>query len=532
MQDLVRTTQEQRDRLLLANQQLQSDLHRHQQDTATIQEQAALLNIATDAIIVRDLDWNIRFWNKGAEQLYGWSAQEACDQNAYQLLNRMGSVELEEAGQQVLAMGTWSGELTKTTKAGQEKTVSSRWALVRGEDGTPQAILSVDTDITERKQLQEQLLRTQRLESLGTLASGIAHDLNNIFAPILIASQLLPLKLKNLNEQEHRLVDTLNASARRGSSLVQQILSFARGLAGERTPVQLRHVLDEVRQICISTFPKSIEVDLRIQDRQLWMVNADANQLHQVLMNLCVNGRDAMPKGGHLVLGAANIILSAESLKNQPEAQPGSYVQVTVKDTGTGIPPEVQAHIFDPFFTTKEVGKGTGLGLSTTLGIIKSHGGFIEVESEMGQGTEFRLYLPAELETTGVEAHEPGPLLQGQNELILLVDDEPQILATLCMSLETYNYRVLTAVSGFDAIARYTEHQQDIALVLTDLLMPDMNGEDLMRVLKILNPEIRVIAASGSQTALREDKGMVTVLVKPYNLEDVLAAIATTLHPR
>ncbi|HEY9878748.1 MAG TPA: ATP-binding protein [Leptolyngbyaceae cyanobacterium] len=530
LRNLVETTRQQQAHLTKANQQLKADIERQQRDAATIQEQAALLNIATDAIIVRDLDWNIRFWNTGAERIYGWSAQEACNQNAYALLNRVRTPELDEAGQVVLAQDTWQGVLKKLTKSGQERFVSSRWDLVRDDEGRPKAILSVDTDITEKKQLEEQLLRTQRLESLGTLAGGIAHDLNNIFAPILMGAELLLLKLPNLSERDRQLVATLDASARRGSGLVRQILSFVRGLAGECTLIQLEHVLSEVRQICQSTFPKSIDIELRVNSQVLWMVNADANQLHQVFMNLCVNARDAMPEGGKLSLKAENLVLTEVDLLRCPDALPGNFVQVTVQDTGSGIPPEALEHIFEPFFTTKEIGKGTGLGLSTTLGIVRRHGGFIDIETKVALGTRFSLYFPAVL-ITDETVNEPSErLINGHNELILVVDDESRILETAKQSLEAYGYRVMTASSGFEAIERYSKYQDDIQLVLTDMQMPDMNGESMVKVLRILNPAVKVIAASGSQDTIPEVLAIQAFLPKPYTLNALLNAIAQVIQ--
>lgn len=539
LQGLVATTRQQQDRLLKINQQLQAHIQRQQQDAVIIQEQAALLDIATDAIIVQDLDWTVRFWNTGAERIYGWEAAEARHQSAYTLLRPGPAVLVEEAERRVLEQGTWKGELSKITKSGQERLMASRWDLVRDSQGQPCAILSVETDITEKKQLQEQLLRTQRLESLGTLASGIAHDLNNIFAPILMVAQLLPLKLPDLSQRDLQLISTLDTSARRGSALVRQILAFARGISGERSPVQLRHVLSEIRQIARSTFPKSIQVRLQLQTASLWLVQADANQLHQVLMNLCVNARDAMLDGGELNLLAENMTLTEARIPAGSDLLPGTYLRITVEDTGTGIPVGVRSRIFEPFFTTKEAGRGTGLGLSTSLGIVKNHGGFMDVSSKEGVGTRFMVYLPAQPDQElAAEVATEAPIT-GQNELILVVDDERKILETTQELLETYGYRVLTANDGFEAIERYSDHAAEIQLVLTDTQMPDMNGADMVQVLRILNSNIKVIMASGSQgndqvpSSTTVDSGKVDrFLKKPYALRELLKAIADVLHPR
>ncbi len=257
---------------------------------------------------------------------------------------------------------------------------------------TPKSIFSIDTDLAKKKQLLSQLYRTQRLESLGIIASGIAHDLNNILTPILIIAQLLPLKLPNHDEQNQQLLKILEDNSKRGVELVKQILSYARGAEGKQVPLQIRHLLKEIEQITKNTFPKSIEIHTNIPTQDLWMVSADSTQLHQVLMNLCVNARDAMPQGGTLTISAENLFCD-QNCAGLNEV--GDYVLVTVSDTGCGIPQELLEQILQPFFTTKETSQGTGLGLSIVVNIIKSHGGFVKVYSEVGKGSQFQVYLPA-----------------------------------------------------------------------------------------------------------------------------------------
>ncbi|MGL5879321.1 MAG: ATP-binding protein, partial [Xenococcaceae cyanobacterium] len=354
-----------------------------------IREQAALLDVVTDAIYVKDLNRRILLWNKCAEDMYGWLAEEVLGQNCHDFFYQEQLVELEQGWMSVLEKGEWQGELHKLTKSGDKIVVSSRWTLVRDRHQQPKAILAVDTDITEKKQLEAQFFRAQRLESLGTLASGIAHDLNNILTPILAASQLLPLKLVDADKQTRDLLKIVEDSSKRGADLVRQILSFARGVEGKRTNLQLGHLILEIARIAKSTFPKSIAICKDISSRSLWTVSADPTQIHQVFMNLCVNARDAMPNGGTLSLAAENVVLDENFAKIYLDAKVGHYVAIAVTDTGCGIAKEVLERIFEPFFTTKELGKGTGLGLSTALGIIKSHGGFVTVESELDRGTTF-----------------------------------------------------------------------------------------------------------------------------------------------
>lgn len=503
------------------------DLSELKQAEEKIREQAALLDIATDAIFVRNLDNQILFWNNSAQKLYGWSSAEALGKNAKTLLNKEITPQLDEALKTVVESGSWQGELHKVDKEGKAIVVASRLTLVRDEQDQPKSILTVDTDITEKKKLEAQFLRAQRMESIGTLAAGIAHDLNNVLAPILMSVQLLHLKFPD-DQQATRLLKTLEANVKRGAALIKQVLSFARGIEGDRTIVQVRHLILEIDQIVKETFPKSIEFSTDIAT-ELWTVSADATHLHQVLMNFCVNARDAMPNGGILSISATNVLIDESYARMNIEAKVGHYVAITVADTGIGMPPEVIERIFDPFFTTKEIGKGTGLGLSTALGIIKSHGGFIEVHSEIGQGTQFKVYLPTS-EETATQLGENSELLTGQGELVLVVDDEAAIVEIISATLGSYNYKVLTANDGIEAIALYAQHQDKINVVLIDMMMPEMDGFTAIRTLQRMNPAVKIIATSGldsnDNVNLAMSAGAKAFLSKPYTTQ----ALLRTLH--
>ncbi|MBD2343203.1 hybrid sensor histidine kinase/response regulator [Anabaena subtropica] len=494
---------------------------------AKIREQAALLDITTDAICVRDLDNKILFWNKGAENLYGWQAHEVISKNASELFFREPSQEVEAALLNVISQGNWQGELSKVTKTGKEIVVASRWSLVSDEQGRPKSILSVDTDITQKKHLEAQLFRTQRLESIGTLASGIAHDLNNILTPILAGAQLLPLKFPDADERTQHLLEILEINAKRGADLVKQVLSFARGVEGKRITLQLKHLIVEVAKILKETFPKSIEVSTDVPNN-LWMVSGDSTQLHQVLMNLCVNARDAMPNGGKMTISAENLLIDENYARMNLEAKQGSYIMVTVADTGVGISQENLDRIFEPFFTTKAVGQGTGLGLSTVLGIVKSHGGFVNVYSEEGRGTTFKVYLPA---VAGSETPTADNLLlpPGRGELILIVDDEPAIRDITKTSLETHQYQALVAGDGVEAIALYAKNADKISAVLVDIMLPVLDGLTTIRTLKKINPHVKIIATSGliSKNKLSEivNTGANSFLAKPYTVNELLLAL-------
>ena len=517
-----------------ANQQLQQEIRERQQKESKIREQAALIDIASDAIFVRDLSHRILFWSQGAERLYGWKSAEIIGQEADELLEREFSSQIELAFNMTLEQGSWTGELKQLTKEGQKIMVASRWTLMRDPQGNPQSILVVNTDITEKKQLTAQLLHSQRLESIGTLAGGIAHDLNNILTPILGFTQLLPLKIPNLDESSLELLKLIRANALRGAEIVKQVLLFSRSTEGEWESVLSAQLLEEVLTLIRETFPKSIVIEQYISPN-LWPVYGDATQLHQVLMNLCVNARDAMPDGGKLVISAENLGLDEQySSYTNLDLEIGNYILITVTDTGIGIAKNIIDRIFDPFFTTKEPGQGTGLGLSTAIGIIKNHGGVIEVKSDPGSGTQFKIYLPASESITTTEIITGETIPSGQEELILVVDDEAPIREVTKETLENYNYRVITARDGIEAIAIYAQQPQEIKVVLMDLTMPEMDGLTAMRTLKKINPNIKLIATSGLATKEKmtaaELIGIKAFLVKPYTAEKLLLNLGEVIE--
>lgn len=385
-------------------------------------------------------------------------------------------------------------------------------------------------DLTERKKLEQQFLRAQRMESIGTLAGGIAHDLNNSLAPVIMALDLL--KMKFTDQESQALLSMLATSAQRGADMVRQVLSFARGVEGRRMEVQVLHLLRDVEKIATETLPRDIQVATLIP-QDLWTVHGDPTQLHQVLLNLCVNARDAMPDGGRLVISAQNMVLDEHYVAMNAEAQPGPYVFLQVEDSGMGMTPEVMGKIFDPFFTTKELGRGTGLGLSTSLGIVRSHAGFIRVYSELGKGTTFKIYLPAQTQSSSPAKFEAEEMPRGNGETVLVVDDESSVLQITQQTLEAFGYRVLLACDGSEALALYTHHGKEIAVVLTDMMMPVMDGVATIRVLWKLNPALPIIAASGlnsnGHTAKVAGLGVKHFLPKPYTAETLLRTLKLVL---
>ncbi len=507
------------------------DITERKRGEEQIREQAALLDEAREAIIVRDLDDRIRYWSRGSERIYGYPKEEVVGQNVGNLLYEGKLHEFEYAKRTVLEKGEWAGELRPTTKRGHEIIVESHWTLVRDERGRPKSILSINTDVTERKRLETQFLRAQRMESIGTLAGGVAHDLNNILSPILMAIEMLQLKVTD--DEGQRWLSILRQNAERGGSMVKQVLSFARGIEGERVNLQPKHLLKDVIKILTETLPKTIKIKFNIPD-DLSLISADATQIHQVLMNLGVNARDAMPSGGTLTITAENRALDEHYAQMHLEAQPGPYVAIVVEDTGTGMPPEVLNRLFEPFYTTKEIGQGTGLGLSTALTIVRSHGGFINVYSEVGKGTQFVFYLP--VATAGkmeVAKGSTSELPLGRGEVVLVVDDEDSIRQITKGTLETFGYEVLLANDGTEALAVYAQNQDKIRVVLTDMMMPFMDGPATIRALKKLNPEVPIIAASGLTANSTPDAIGITIdkfLPKPYTAEKLLKALDEVLH--
>jgi two-component system cell cycle sensor histidine kinase/response regulator CckA len=478
---------------------------------------ARILDLATDAIMVRTIDGRILSWNNAAERLYGFTRTEVESTDLTDLIYRSPACDHQQAKISVLRDGRWEGELEQLTKDKRSIVVLSRWTLALDRDGRPEQILIINTDITEKKQLEKQFLRAQRLESIGTLASGIAHDLNNILAPIMMCSELL--KAQESKPDSVAMLETIQKSAERGAEIVKQVLTFVRGTEGKRAPVNLGHLISEIYKVIAAAFPKNIEIKCDIEPT-LSKVRGDFTQLHQVLINLCINARDAMPDGGKLTLSGRNLLL-------EPSSTPG--VLLEVQDSGTGIPPELLEKIFDPFFTTKEPGKGTGLGLSTVLGIVKSHSGTINVQSNPGSGTIFRIVLPA-IETGHQEQLATGASrsLLGNGELILVVDDEPEIRKALAQTLMHYGYEVLTAEDGAAAILRLKESRNSVKLLLMDKMMPGLDGASLAKTVKNLQPEIKIIATGGAAEEVLIPQAT-SFLQKLFSTENLLRTINQAL---
>ncbi len=500
---------------------------------AQVREQAELLDKARDAICVTDLQGRLTFANQSARALFAGPDGRPPADNLHDWFIQEAGPSVTEAMSTVLAAGFWSGELLHGDPATGLRHFHNRWTLVRDEQGRPKSILHLISDITEQKQLESQLLRAQRMEGIGTLAGGIAHDLNNILSPILMAANCLQQSLTR--PADLRMVDVIENSTRHGANLVRQVLAFARGSDAEQCELLPHIAIRDVAELLRETVPASIEIDAT-HPKKLWAIMANPTQFSQVLLNLGTNARDAMPDGGTLRFDAANVELD-EAAARHVGARPGPYVRITVSDTGTGIPPEIVDRIFDPFFTTKRLGKGTGLGLSTVAGIVKDMGGHIDVHSEFGRGTDFVIHLPARVGAVApsVETVRLTSFPDGAGATVLVVDDDAGVRLAALHALQCSRFRVLSADSVDRALLLFGKHQDDIRVVVTDVLMPGLPITELLHQLRERSPGIGLIAMSGTEpppevTVLLPEG--TALLTKPMSAHVLIDAVLHAMCPR
>ena len=483
---------------------------------ARIQEQAALLENAREAIAVFDLERHVTYWNRGAEQLYGWSFEEARAGAADARFPADVRDQLDAAWETVVTTGKWDGTFRQRTRDGREIIVEGHWTRASREEGGA-VVLTIASDVTEARRLEARLLRAQRLETVGMLASGVAHDLNNVLAPILIG--VSSLKRRVADESGQRVLATMEMGVQRGSDIVRQVVTFARGGTEPAQRVAVRDVVQGIERLLDATLTRRIRLELDIPD-DLWPIECDATQLQQILLNLCVNARDAMPKGGRIRIAAENAVLSEEG--------GGRYVRLSVSDTGIGMPPDLRERIFEPFFTTKA--QGTGIGLSTVASIIKRHGGRIEVDSTPGSGTEFRLLLPLALATPVPRAR---PAAAAGELPTLLVVDEGSVRELIKGTLTAYGYRVLAAEGAAQALELHGRHGAQIAAVLVNASMNAVDGVELIRKLAQQNRQVKVVNTSGLTDILGEpgvESIVRATLPKPYTADRLLDVVGQVLE--
>ena len=498
--------------------------------TEEVEEQAELLNVAQEAIIVEDLEGCIEYWNNGAQQMYGWTGEEAIGKKVRELL-QSDPIETTEALRQTKTSGTWRGEMEHTAKDGKKLIIESSWTLVYDDKQKPKSIITINMNISEKKALEGRYLRAQRLESLGTLAGGIAHDFRNILTPVMITLGLIDQHLTR--KEDHEMIAALQRNLQRGSDLARQLLIFGRGEEGKSTPISVPSLLLEIEKTLKETFPRSIFIEVK-NDPSLPLINGDITQLHQVLINLSLNARDAMPYGGTLSITAERTVLDPYYARGHPDAKPGPYIIISVKDDGIGMPMEVLDRLFEPFFTTKKPGEGTGLGLSTARSIVKGHGGFINVYSEVGKGSTFRVYLPVTETRAGTQEEPQGAELpQGRGQTILVVDDEELIRITALAALDGNGYKGLEASDGADALGVYMKHKDEISAVILDMAMPIMDGEATVRALKKIDPQLKIIGMSGLAETGRYKAVHVFAnefITKPFTASMLLNTLAKVLR--
>lgn len=495
---------------------------------------AAALDVVASPVAIVRLDAHVRWVNRAFCELTGYAWDDAVEQHMASLIlpPSADASPYDELWSALLRGETWSGEVTNERRDSIEYPTHVTITPVLDADGRIRHFVALLRDLTESRRHEAHLLRTQRVESIGTLASGIAHDLNNVLSPIMLSVDYL--RDTESDPERMEAIEQMEVSAKRGAALLRQLLLFARVMDGHRVPVNAGACIKEIASIARNTFPPSITLRVNAPDEQC-LVLADATQLHQVLMNLCVNARDAMPAGGTLTLETRYQIVDEVFAQMHPSALPGRYTVFVVTDTGSGMTADVQAHLFEPFFTSKPIGEGTGLGLSTAFAIVRGHGGFIQVTSAVGKGSRFAVYFPvgAEADDINTESYGPSALPRGNGELVLVVDDEAPIRMVAQRSLERFGYRVITAEHGADAVAQFARQGTEIAVVLLDMLMPILDGPSTILALKALDPNVRIIATSGvasnSHVAQAARAGVKHFVQKPFAASELLMVLAQSL---
>jgi len=472
------------------------DVTERQNAEKLLREQATLLEKAQDAILIRNLDGRISFWNRGAERLYGWTAAEAIGREADRLLFNNKSPLLAEANAAIAARGEWSGELGQVDRRGREVWVNSSWTLVRDDATRPNSVLIINTNVSERKELEMQLLHAKRLESIGRLAGGVAHDFNNLLTVITGYCDML-LATAQLPDSSANFLHEIKKASDRAAGLTRQLLAFSRKQILAPRLLDVNTLVHDAENLLRRLIGEHIELTT-VLTPGLWPVRADPVQLEQVIINLVVNSRDAMPKGGRLRIETGNARLDAAYAQKHLDVRPGHYVRLAVADTGVGMDQATRAQIFEPFFTTKEIGKGTGLGLATVYGVVKQSGGHVDVDSEPGRGATFQIYLPAAVGAPEADVPIAGPFqAYAGTGSVLLVEDEEGVRELARLALQTSGYTTQAASDGFEALAMARSRREPFDLLVTDVVMPKMSGRELAAEIKALSPGIQLLFLSG-----------------------------------
>lgn len=472
--------------------------------------------------------------NDACEGLYGVPAQQfIANPNLWiEMVHPEDRSIAERSSKELLNNGRAEAEYRIVRPDGTIRWIRDRKSLLKDGQGNPVQMGGIANDITERKSMEEQILRTQRMESIGTLASGIAHDFNNILGIILGHCALLQRNYSDPSKLSQS-IESIEKATHRGASLVKQLLTFARKTEPKLTSININDLIREITKLLHETFPKTIDIHTTL-DENLPATTADATQIHQVLLNLCVNARDAMPDGGTLTITTTTV--AGNTLAKQfPKAAHTRYIRITVTDTGTGIDEATKQRIFEPFFTTKGPEKGTGLGLSVVFGIVQSHQGFIDLSSEVGKGTTFNLYFPIQEQHL---QHADSPRIHVENipggtETILLIEDEEMLTELVKAMLTSKGYTVLTAADGEEGVSMFRRHQNEIAVVLSDMGLPLLSGYEVCKRIAKLDPKTKIILASGfvepNVASELYKLGVKRIIQKPYSTEEVLHAVRSVI---
>ncbi|MCA1443791.1 PAS domain S-box protein [Ensifer sp. IC4062] len=507
-----------------------TDISARKEAEDKLTQQAALLDLARDAIIVHDIDQRVLFWNKGAERIYGWTAEEAAGRSLRELLYGDDyNSNLRAYVAAVVTTGEWSGEIAQRRRDGSCITVDARCSLMRDVDGSPRSILSINSDITARLAVEEQLRQAQKLEAIGQLTGGLAHDFNNLLTVILGNAEVLVDRLSD-DENLRRLAEMSWAAAQRGAELVHRLLAFARRQALEPQVVDLNSLLNGLDALLRRTISQDIEIEF-LQPADLWKALVDPAQLETAILNLCINARDAMPCGGRLTIETANISLDEHFADWNADAASGQYVVMTISDTGTGMEPHVLARAFEPFFTTKEAGKGSGLGLSMVFGFAKQSNGHVKIHSQPGEGTTIKMYLPRAAQADKEKTSSPSrSKLPRGSETILLVDDNELVRTYAATQLASLGYKLVPASNGqeaLDTLRKITE----IDLLFTDVVMPGrLSGLHLAEEARIIRPNLPILFTSGYADNAQGDLGFgIHFLRKPYRPSELAVKVRLML---
>lgn len=485
-----------------------------------------LVNQAADTIIVLNQTCAIVEVNDRATLLLGYPREELLRVGFYDLIYSEDLATSHRIVERLSQEGQANGVLRLQCSDGE--IVPTELSLgVAGED----LILAIVRDISERRQLEAQLLQSQKLEAVGTLANGIAHDFNNLLAAISGAAALV-LEITPDDDTRRSDLEEIARASQRGAGLTRQLLAFSRPSVTERRLLNIADTLRDAVRMLRSMIPSSIAIEMQVEPHG-WAILADGIQIQQVIVNLVINARDAMPFGGTVTIHASNIMLDDAFSRRFLELTPGPHLRLSVKDTGVGMDEPTRTRIFEPFFTTRRSGSGTGLGLAITQSIVRNHGGIIEVESVLGQGTEVLIYLPAQM-TNSLSADKPTPELpRGNGELLLVVDDEPEIRRISQRILERHGYRVLTAEDGWSAMVLYRAHQDEMSAVILDLTMPVMDGKKTFQSLRAINPHLPVVFFSGQSSAdvaIHLASPGTAFVAKPFSSFDLLQSVERLLQ--